>query len=76
MVERGDGPSLALETVAAFGIECRRVWQHLERDEPIEPRVARFVDLAHAPAAERGDDFVRPEARPCGERHSRRSGGL
>ena len=25
MVERGDGPRLALETVAAFGIECRRV---------------------------------------------------
>ena len=76
MVERGDGPSLALETVAAFGIEYRRVWQDFECDEPVEPRVPRFVDLAHSPAAKRGDDFVRPEACARGERHSRRSRGL
>ena len=76
MVERGDGPGLALEALAAFGIECRRVRQHLERDEPVEPRVPRFVDLAHTPAAERGDDLVRPETHACGERHSRRSGRL
>ena len=71
MVERGDGPSLALEArLAAFGIERRGVRQHFERDETVEPRVPRFVDLAHSPAAERGDDVVRPETRACGERHS------
>jgi hypothetical protein len=36
MVERGDSPSLALEAVVAFGIECRRVWQHFDRDRPVE----------------------------------------
>ena len=38
MVERGYGSSLALETLAPFGIDAgRRVRQHLERDEPVEP---------------------------------------
>ena len=69
MIEGGDGPSLALETLAAFGIELRGVRQHLERDEAVEPRVPRFVDLAHPAAAEQGDDFVRPESRSFGEWH-------
>ena len=36
--------------------------QHLDRDGAIEPRVARFVDLAHAARAEGGEDFIRTES--------------
>ena len=37
--------------------------QDLERDVAIEPRVLRAVDLAHAPGADGGENFVGPEAR-------------
>ena len=70
MVECGEGPGLTHETIAPFRVPCRCFWQHLERDEPVEASVPRFVDLAHATAAKRGDDFVRPEACARGERHS------
>ena len=37
--------------------------QDLDRDGSIEPRVARFVDFAHAAGAERRHDFIRSQ--PC-----------
>jgi hypothetical protein len=41
----------------------KRLRQDLDRDEAIEPRVARAIDLSHSTGAEWGDDLVRTEAR-------------
>jgi hypothetical protein len=41
---------------------------------PLEPRVERAVDLAHATGAEPRDDLVRPETVAGGQRHVYRSG--
>ncbi len=43
--------------------------QDLQRDIAIELGVARAIDLAHAPFAEQGHDFVRADASAGGERH-------
>jgi len=61
MAERGDRAGLALEAGAAVGIGGELVRQHLDRDEPVEPRVAGGEDLAHTPAPQRAHDFVGTE---------------
>ena len=61
MVQRGDGPRLALEARARIGIAGDVTRQDLDRDRAIEPRIAGFVDLTHAAGAERADDFIRTE---------------
>jgi hypothetical protein len=64
MVQRGDGPRFALEAIVELlsgNFDC-----HI----PPEPRIASFIHFSHASCADRHDDFVRPEAVPCNERHS------
>ena len=56
MIQRRDGARFALEAVAEFGGRL------LDRDEAIEPRVARFVHLAHPAGTERARDFIRTES--------------
>ena len=69
MIERRDGARLALEPRAQVGIagDVRR--EDLDGDAAIEPRVAGFVDFAHAASTQRADDFIRTETRASGERH-------
>ena len=43
--------------------------QDLDGDRAIEAGVAGLVDLAHAAGADRGLDFVRPEAHTGGHGH-------
>src|SRR5688572_5206155 len=43
--------------------------QHLDRNEAIEPRVARLVDFSHPARAEQRQDFVGAKTRATGERH-------
>src|SRR5581483_10847822 len=83
--ERGDGPRLALEAGEGGLALARR--EDLERDRPLEDRVARPVDGAHAALAELPLDLVlaeasrarargrRLEARRRGPSGSRRRGG-
>ena len=54
---------------AELRIGGERLGQDLDRDNAIETRVARFVDLAHAARAERRDDLVRAETGAGGKRH-------
>ena len=62
-----------------FGLksrERRRIGRHclrhdFDRDVAIQPRVARAIDLAHAPGAERSDDLVGAEACADRKRHVR-----
>jgi hypothetical protein len=69
MIQRRDGPRLPLEPrpqILARG-DVRR--EHLDRDRSVEPRVASFVDFAHAARAERGEDLVGTEANTGRQRH-------
>ena len=50
------------ESRAPFGIGRQVGRQHFHRHRAVEPRVARFVDLAHAPGPAGGEDFIRPES--------------
>ena len=62
MVQRGDALRLALETLTKKRVARQRWRQHFNGNDPVEPGVARPVDLAHAARPERREDFVRPQA--------------
>jgi hypothetical protein len=74
MVETGNGSRPALETRSTLGVLREFGRQHLDRDVATEPRVLRAVDLAHAPGADRGHDFVGAKANAGSEGHG--FGGL
>src|SRR5204863_1969658 len=60
MVQRRNRTSLALESMSCLRIRCDVDWQYLDRHRPLEPRVARFVHLAHAPGADARRELIRP----------------
>jgi len=69
IVQRGNGARFVLEAAPRFRISGERTGEDLDGDGSIEPRVARTVDFAHAPGAERGDDLVRTKTHAWFERH-------
>jgi hypothetical protein len=69
--QRGEHLRLTREACQAFGIERKRVWQHLDGDVAIELRVARAIHLAHAAGAEGRDNFVGTETRARQHSHVR-----
>jgi hypothetical protein len=69
MIERGNRAGLAVEPLAQLRIGRERLRQDLNRDGPIEPRVAGAVHLAHPTGADRCDDLVRSQPRASFERH-------
>ena len=69
MVQRGEHLCLALEAGQPIRVPRERERQHLERDVPVETRVAGTVDLAHATRPQRRDDLVGTETGTRGQRH-------
>ncbi len=65
MIELRDGAGFAIEPVPELRVAGQRRRKDLDRDCALEPRVAGFVDLAHAARAERGHDFVGAETGAC-----------
>jgi hypothetical protein len=63
VVERRNRPRFLLEALPRLGVGRARAGDDLDGDRAIEPRVPRFVDLAHAARAERGEDLVDAESR-------------
>ena len=59
VVQRGDRAGFAREPAAVFGVVGL---EDFERDVALEAGVAGPVDLAHAPDAEQGYDFVGAQA--------------
>ena len=59
MVQRGDGAGFAREPLPVLGVVSL---EDFECDVPLETRVPGPVDLAHAPDAEQGYDFVGAKA--------------
>ncbi len=62
MIQPRDGARFALEPQAPIGLRRRVGRQDFDRHRPSDARVDRAIHLAHAPAAEEGDDLVRPQA--------------
>jgi hypothetical protein len=60
MIQRRNRPGFAREAL----IEARL--RSLDRDDAIEPRVARFVHIPHAAVADLGDDLEMSELRAGG----------
>ena len=69
MLEVGDHPGFTLEAFPPIGIGRRIAGEDLDGDRAAETKVARFVDLTHAPDAEEAEDFVDSEATARGETH-------
>jgi hypothetical protein len=63
MVQRGNRTTFLLESSRVLGL------QPLNRDDAVQPRVARLPDLAHATRSEGREDFVRPKLITDRERH-------
>jgi hypothetical protein len=62
MIERRGGLGLTLESPAAVLTRRAARGQPFERDDTLEPRVSRSVDLPHAADADEREDLVRAEA--------------
>ena len=58
MIQLRDDARFPLEPLATIRIGCEVGAEDFNRDRPIEPDVAGFVDFAHAAHAEWGNDFV------------------
>src|SRR5258707_652061 len=57
MIQRSNRPSFLLKPGAAL------TFQAFDSDYAVEPRIARFPDVAHAARANGGKNFVRTELR-------------
>ena len=69
VIERRERLGFAYEARQPVGVLRKRLGQHLDRDIPIERRVARAIHLAHAACADGSEDFVRAEAGTGSEGH-------
>ena len=61
MIERGDQSRLALEPHLEHGVRGEAWREDLDRHRPIEPGVARAIDLAHPARAGDCENLVRSE---------------
>ena len=62
MVERRDGARLALEPLERQAVGDKRWRERLQRDDAIEPRIARPIHFAHSARAERAEHLIRSKA--------------
>ena len=69
VVEGGDGAGLTLEALPQRRAPGEVGGKDLDGDGPVEARVPRAIDLAHAAGAERSGDLVRAEPRARIEGH-------
>ena len=69
VIQRRHGPRLAFEACERFGVPGQVPRQHLDGDEPVQPRVARLPHLTHAACAERGEGLVGSELEPGPKAH-------
>jgi hypothetical protein len=69
VIERGRTSGFALEPRQPLRIRGEGVWQHLGGNRPLQVRVARGMDLAHAAHANQRGHLIRAETRPGGYCH-------
>jgi hypothetical protein len=56
-----DGARFLLEPPPAIRIRPREVGEHFDRDNPIEPGIARTIDLSHTTRAEQSFNAIRSD---------------
>jgi hypothetical protein len=61
VIQRREGLGFTLEARKPISVVRERLGQDLDRDVAIQLRVAGPEDLAHAPFADTGDNFVDTE---------------
>jgi hypothetical protein len=71
VIERRSRLRFALEPATSGRIRQQQLGEKLDGDRAIQLRVEAAVDLTHPAAAERRDDFVRPDARADDQGHQR-----
>ena len=59
----------ALKPRSAVTIARHGIGQHFECDVPLQPRVSRSIDFAHAANAKGGEDFIRTDPGAGSEGH-------
>ena len=64
VVQRSDGARFSLEAVACLQIVRELLRQHFDRDRPVEPCIARLVDLTHSTGANQRRDLIVAYALP------------
>jgi hypothetical protein len=64
MIELGDRSGFAVEALAELQVASETLGKNLDGDDAIEASVLGLVDFAHPARAQRGEDFVRAEAKP------------
>ena len=74
MIELGGQARFTHEPRPGGLIGHRLGGQYFQRDLPLEPRIARAVDLPHPARPQGGHDLIRPEMRPGCEGHRSRWG--
>jgi hypothetical protein len=62
VVERGRGASFLFEPAQSIGVVLRVIRQHLERDIPVQPRIAGTKHFTHPARADGSDDVVGTES--------------
>ena len=70
MIQRGEDAGLRARTGRGDRVGRQAVRQDLDGDVAIQLRVARAIDLAHAPGPEGGNDGVGAERVTGGETHA------
>jgi len=58
MIQGRNGSAFALKPLPGLRLTGQMQGQDLERDDPIEPRVAGAVDFAHATSSQKKLDLV------------------
>ena len=58
LVRRSDGARFSLEAVACLQIVRELLRQHFDRYRPVEPCIARLVDLTHSTGANQRRDLI------------------
>jgi hypothetical protein len=63
MIEGAGRDRFLREATLPIGIEGGVVVEDFDRDEALQARVSRAIDLAHPARAQRAHDLIRPESR-------------
>src|SRR5689334_3308611 len=61
MVQAGNGPRFALESLTELGIVAQMAGQYFQRNGSVQARIARTIDFSHTAGAQFRQDSIRSE---------------
>ena len=69
MIETRHCSGFTFESLPQFRVCGHMIGQDFDGDDSIQTSVASAIDLSHSARAKRGEDFVGPKSRACGDRY-------